>query len=42
MTLVGQVFTVTVAEVAPMEPMTGLEAFATDEFVDIPPCEMIN
>jgi hypothetical protein len=42
MTLVGQVFVVTVAEVDSMEPMTGLEAFKTDGSIELPPCEMIN
>jgi hypothetical protein len=42
MTLVGQVFTVTVAVVAPMKPVTGPEAFATDRAPDLPLCENIN
>jgi hypothetical protein len=42
MTLVGQVFSLTVAGVAPIELVIGLEAFVTGGAIDIPPCEMIN
>jgi hypothetical protein len=42
MTLVGQVFTVTVAVVALMQPTAGPEDFATDRAFDLPLCENIN
>jgi hypothetical protein len=42
MTLVGQVFTVTVVVVALKKPATGPEAFATVRALDLPLCENIN
>jgi hypothetical protein len=42
MTLVGQVFTFAVAGVAPIQPVTGPEAFTTDGALDLPLCENIN
>jgi hypothetical protein len=42
MTLAGQVFTFAVAGVAPIQPTTGPEAFATDGALDLPLCEKIN
>jgi hypothetical protein len=42
MTLVGQVFTITVVVVALMQPMVGPEAFATDKALYLPLCENIN
>jgi hypothetical protein len=42
MTLVGQVFTITVAMMALMQTTIGLEAFATYGSLDIPLCEKIK
>jgi hypothetical protein len=42
MTLVGQVFIVTVAVVALMQLEAGLEAFTIDRALDLPLCENIN
>jgi hypothetical protein len=42
MTLAGQVFSFAVARVAPIQPTTGPEAFATDVALDTPICEKIN
>jgi hypothetical protein len=42
MTLAGQVFIVTVAVVALMQPAAGPEAFATGGSLDLPLCENIN
>jgi hypothetical protein len=42
MTLVGQVFTVTMVEVDPMSPEIGPESFTISGGVDIQPYEMIN
>jgi len=41
-TLVGQVFTLTVAEVDPMQLVVDPEAFTTDRALDLPLCENIN
>jgi hypothetical protein len=42
MTLVGQVFIVTVVVVALMQLAASPEAFTTDEALDLPLCENIN
>jgi hypothetical protein len=42
MTLVGQVFIVTVAEVALIQLVAGPESFVTDGALDLPLCENIN
>jgi hypothetical protein len=42
MTLVGQLFIVTVAGVAPMQPVAGPEAFATGGDLDLPLFENIK
>jgi hypothetical protein len=42
MTLVGQVFIVTVAEVALKQPKVDPEAFTTGGALDLPLCEKIN
>jgi hypothetical protein len=41
-TLAGQVFTIKVAVVAPIQPTIGPKAFMTDKALDLPLCENIN
>ena len=42
MTIVGQVFVVTMVVLALMQPIAGPQAFTTDEALDLPLCEKIN